>query len=334
MKCNICVVGEAWGAEEAKHRTPFIGWMSRMLNPMLDEAGISRADCLLTNVFNLLYNGKTEIFCGPKRTAIPGYGPLTKGYVQEEFQPELDRLRAEITETQPNIIIAMGNAALWAFSGHAAISKYRGATFLSTHTVPGVKVLPTYHPAAVMRQYELRPTVVFDLMKAAREAEYPEVQRPKADIYIPETIEDLHDFQAKFIRDFLSIDIETSGNHITCIGFAPSSEVGLVIPFVGSRANRNYWNSATDERHAWGFVRGLVEAKDIKKLFQNGLYDVSFLWRAYGIMAANCEHDTMLLHHALQPEALKGLGYLGSIYTDHGPWKHLHTRGSTIKRDN
>lgn len=43
--------------------------------------------------------------------------------------------------------------------------------------------------------------------------------------------------------------------------------------------------------------------------------------------------DTMLLHHALQPEALKSLGYLGSIYTDEGNWKQMREKVKTIKRE-
>ena len=41
----------------------------------------------------------------------------------------------------------------------------------------------------------------------------------------------------------------------------------------------------------------------------------------------------MLLSHALQPESLKGLAYLGSIYTDHGAWKSERKMETTIGRD-
>ena len=70
----------------------------------------------------------------------------------------------------------------------------------------------------------------------------------------------------------------------------------------------------------------------IPKLFQNGLYDIGFMLRAYGIRTMNAAEDTMLLNHALQPEMLKGLGYLGSIYGDERAWKHF-TKHETIKRD-
>jgi hypothetical protein len=73
-------------------------------------------------------------------------------------------------------------------------------------------------------------------------------------------------------------------------------------------------------------------SRPVGKIFQNGLYDIAFIWRAWKIPVMNAEEDTMLLHHALQPESLKSLGYLGSIYTDEGPWKSMR-EVKTIKRE-
>ena len=44
-------------------------------------------------------------------------------------------------------------------------------------------------------------------------------------------------------------------------------------------------------------------------------------------------HDTMLLHHSLQPEMLKGLGFLASVYADEGAWMEMRTKKGTIKQD-
>ena len=79
-------------------------------------------------------------------------------------------------------------------------------------------------------------------------------------------------------------------------------------------------------------MRRILIDPSIPKLFQNGLYDIAFLLRSVGIAVRGATHDTMLLHHALQPESLKGLGYLGSLYSNHGPWKS-ERRIATIKRD-
>lgn len=338
MQAKIAIVGEAYGEAEEKAQTPFVGYSGQELTRMLDDAGIHRADCFLTNVINQHPPGNNiEAFCGPKSEGISGYPALTKSkFLRTEFIAELERLGEELVSVDPNIIIALGNTASWALLGRTAISKYRGTTELSTHTVTGYKVLPTYHPAAVCRQWELRPTTVMDLIKAARESEFPEIRRPAVSVHIPETLSDLEDFYANFIRGCLSlaVDIETAGQQITCIGFAPSIEHALVIPiFDRRRKNRSYWPDLISEGQAWGFIRKLLMDRAIAKTFQNGMYDIAFLWRSYGLKVINAEHDTMLLHHALQPESLKGLGYLGSIYTDHGAWKQMREKVTTIKRD-
>lgn len=336
---QIAIVGEAWGEREELERTPFVGPSGYELTKMLSEAGIRRADCFLTNVINARPPGnKIEAFCGSKADGIPGFPYIAKGkYLRKEFFHEIQRLGSEIVENNPNLIICLGNTALWAFSGLTAISKNRGTTRLSTHTVADIKLLPTYHPAAILRQWELRPTTVIDLLKAARESQYPEIRRPKRSIWIEPTLDDLEVFYREYIlpASILSVDIETSGTQITCIGFAPSRSIALVVPFHDSRkAGRSYWGSLHDEQAAWRFVKRTLESPRPEKLFQNGMFDMAVLWRSYGIAARGAEDDTMLLHHALQPESLKGLGFLGSIYTDEGAWKNLRQRGGTVnKRD-
>lgn len=334
---KLALIGEAWGEYEEREQSPFVGPTGYELTKLLTEAGIYRADCFLTNVFNLRpKSNKIEALCGPKSEALPGYPALIKGkYIRKEFQHELTRLADELEAENPNLIVALGNTAMWAMLGKTAISKLRGSTDISTHTIEGFKVLPTYHPAAIFRQWELRPTTILDLIKAKREAEYPEIRRPKRTIWIEPTLEDLYEFDRQHISQckILSVDIETAGNQITCIGFAPNPRLSLVIPFLDPRRlGRSYWPTKQIERSAWAFVEDILCRKHVPKLFQNGLYDIAFLWRSYGIKVLGAEHDTMLLHHALQPESLKGLGFLGSCYTDEGAWKHMR-KVETIKRD-
>jgi DNA polymerase I-like protein with 3'-5' exonuclease and polymerase domains len=153
-------------------------------------------------------------------------------------------------------------------------------------------------------------------------------------------LEDIDEFFTRYVRtgcDLLSVDIETAGSRVTCIGFAPSAERAIVIPFDDDRAEgRSYWPTREAEKSAWKLISGVLGDGTIPKLFHNGLYDITFLARAYGILCRGCAEDTMLLQHSLQPESLKGLGYLGSLYTDHGAWKVDHKdrqRSKTIGRD-
>lgn len=334
---DILLLGEAWGEVEERERTAFVGPTGHLLNQMLVTAGLRRIDCHATNVFNLRPPGnKIEALCGDKDEGIEGYPPLAKGgYVRKEFAKELNRLADEIERYNPNLIVALGNTAAWAMLGKTTMKNLRGTVHLSTHTISGYKVLPTYHPAAIFRQYSLKPTTVLDLSKAKREASSPLVHRPERHIWIEPTLEDLYEFDRLYIQscERLAVDIETYRDCITCIGFAPREDVAIVIPFPGfQRARADYWPSLGVQHRVYHFIKEVLR-RPVPKVFQNGLYDIAFLLRAWGIGVSGVGHDTMLLHHALQPESLKGLGYLGSLYTSEGPWKQMRERVKTIKRE-
>jgi len=363
----ILIVGEARGAEEHRIGSSFVGASGVELLSLLNEAKIitlsgndkgfigdyyrrgdprsieniwrAHPEVYRTNVFQIHPPAnRLEWFCGDRAGGIESYPALLPSkYVRSEFAPELDRLADEILDRDPNLIIALGNTALWALCGRTGIGKLRGTTQLTTHCVSGYKLLPTYHPASLFRQWENRPTTIMDLIKARREAEFPDIRRPACEIWIEPTLDDIERFTNDFIIgcDLLSVDIETTGSRITCIGFAPSGERAIVIPFDDERSKGgSYWPNKQAESDAWALIRNVLIDPGIHKLFQNGLYDIAFLLRSYGIGVRGCAHDTMLLSHALQPESLKGLGYLGSIYTDFGAWKVDHkNRHETIKRD-
>lgn len=326
---DIALVGEAWGEKEEQAGKPFIGTSGWILDNMLQQVGISRSSCLVTNVFNLRPKRNDVLtLCGKKPEGIPGLPPLAKGkYVRREFEPELDRLYKEISDASPNVIIALGATAAWAFLGSMGIKGIRGATALSSPALDGKlgasrKVLPTYHPAAVARQWTIRPIVLADLDKAKRQSGSPEYLRPDRKIWIKPTLEDLATYDEQFIAPakLLSVDIETRQEQITCIGFAPSPNSAVVIPFFSESGN-SYWPDLASELRAWDYVRRWCREKP--SVFQNGLYDINFLWSRYGIEVPQAAEDTMLLHHAMQPEMEKGLGFLASIYTDEASWKFM-----------
>lgn len=339
---RIMLVGEAYGEDEAREGQPFVGASGKLLNAMLSQVGIARSESFVTNVFNLQPQPKNDVenLCGPKAEALGSYPALKAGkYIRAEYRPELERLYAEIRADNPNVIIALGATAAWALLGTSGIKKIRGAPSLLAGPAlnavgRGIKVLPTYHPANVMREWSNRAIVIADLEKAKREAEFPELIRPQREIWIEPTLDDLAEFQHRFIdpSDSLSIDIETSGDQITCVGFAPSHDRSLVVPFVDPlRSDGNYWRTLEEELEAWGYVRRWCGLEK-RRVGQNYLYDMNRLWRTMGIPAPN-EDDTMLLHHALQPEMEKGLGFLATIYTDELAWKFMRQKHETLKKE-
>jgi len=186
------------------------------------------------------------------------------------------------------------------------------------------KVVPTYHPAAIGREWSNRPVTVADLEKAKRESESPIFIRPAREIWTYPTLDDLATYERDYIlpAELLSNDIETWQDQITCIGFAPSPDSCIVIPFISElREGKSYWPTIEEELIAWNYVRRWLAMKP--SVFQNGMYDIQFLWRSYRIPVPLAQEDTMLLHHAWQPEMEKGLGFLASIYTDEPSWKHM-----------
>lgn len=191
------------------------------------------------------------------------------------------------------------------------------------------KVLATYHPSAVLRQWTLRPIFIADLQKAVRESEFPELRKPKRRIYIKPSFQDLLDFEAAHFpqAEKLACDIETKQNQITCIGFSPTPELAIVIPFF-LHSGENYWPTLREEVEVWELIRRWLAT--YPTVYQNGVYDMSYLWRVYGIAAPLASDDTMLAHHAMQPEMEKGLGFLASLYTNEGSWKFM---GKGLKHD-
>lgn len=331
---KLMIVGEAWGKDEEAVGQPFVGASGRLLNQMLAIAGIDREECYVTNVLNLRPRPSNDIknCCGPKTDGCVGMPAVSPGkYLRAEFAGELERLYSEVKTASPNLILAFGATAAWAFLRTSGISKIRGST---AEGFNGVKILPTYHPAAIMRDWTLRPIVIADLHKAKREQEFSEVRRPRRDVWVEPTILDIQNFfDVSDIGNspLVSVDIETIGDMITCVGITPRTDMSIVIPFFDpTKPDKNYWPDIKLEIGAWEAVRWVCENRPT--LFQNGMYDIHFLWRTMGIRVLNAAEDTMLLHHALQPELQKGLGFMGSIYTDEASWK-LMRKSATAKRE-
>jgi len=359
---RLLLLGEAWGATEDHFRVPFVGHSGKELFRMLCDAEVGsegheevkrvlfagdelfllkreewlrRHSIGMTNVFNLRPNGnKLDALCGPEGKGVKFRGrtlpPLVRSpkhlYMLSEFLPHLERLQEEIAQARPNLILALGAAALWGLGGAGG-----GHSDVRGTVLPGPpKILPTYHPAWILRQWSARTVTVADFVKGWRESATAEFVRPERHVLINPELEDI----AKWITScrlnpptVLSCDIETKGGQITSIGFGTARDQGLVVPFVavGETTFRSYWINASDEVAARRYARELL-ATPWPKLFQNGLYDIQWLIRD-GYRIVNAVEDTMLLHFVIHPEMRKALGFLGSLYTNEPAWKLMRDRG-------
>jgi len=325
---KILILGEFLSQRDDDEGGPFTDGLGSAFKGMLRTAGIEPRHCEFTNVMlRTSPNNSMLGFCGPKSTGIPGMKPVTAGkYMLKEYKPHLDLLWKKINTFQPNLVLAVGDLAMWAVSSENNIETARGRICKGNAALPGIKVLPIYSARQMMIDYTQRPIILADMTKAAREMEFKEIRRPQRYIHIQPNLEEIEDFIQTYIEPCttLDVDIETKGTMITCVGFAPSKERALVIPFFDAlQKDGNYWRDSHHEYLAWqACARMLRMGKEI--CGQNFQYDMQDLWQLMGIPGPTLTDDTMLLHHALQPEMKKGLGFLASIYTDELPWKFMH----------
>lgn len=327
---RIFFVGEAPGEEEENQGRPFIGVSGRLLKQMCWQVGIDLDDCSLSNVFSIRppSNDIDFFFDGePGDTEFPS---LEKGkYLNKKWLYEIARLKAEIIATQPNIIVALGRTPLLILRHVSGIGANRGVMALSS-LVP-YKCLATYHPAGILRQWGNKIIALADLQKALRESASGELRHDSSIIWINPTLADLHDFERRYmVGKTISADIETDmvRGQIKCIGFAPSPNHAISVPFLSKGGH--YWQGAGEEAAAWAWVRAIV--RDYPIIFQNGGFDAVWLIREGCPPLGYCE-DTMLLHHALYPELKKDLGFMGSLYANRPAWKQMRPRGKSGKRE-
>lgn len=327
VPCPLAFVDEAPGDTEICLGKALVGPQGQEFNRMLRLAGIDRAQCLITHLSDTQFPGDdVRSICTKEPEDAQCLRAPSGGWLPVAFMQQLDRLRAELEAAQPAVIVSMGSLALWVFTGVSNITDMRGAVSRATAIVSGTKILPTFRPGYVLRQYKMRGTVIADLRKAMAEAQRPAAvtKQSKRELWIAPSITEIRNFRDTYLRPspLISVDIETAKGQITCVGFGASANRAISVPFVDYRVpSRSYWETLEEEMEAWKLVQEILALPN-PKLFQNGPYDTFYFVR-YGLHVVNWCEDTRLLHHALYPELPKSLAYMGSVYTHESPWKRM-----------
>lgn len=351
MPTPIVIIGEAWGEQEATLQSPFVGAAGQELARMLSAAGYGnellpysfnspvrmlnywrKFPYPLLNTFNARppENNVEFFYTKPGNDAsklfLQRKFDNSIYYVKAEYEHHITHLHEALKQLKPNVIIAFGNTALWALGLPTSISKLRG-NIVGT---PFGKVLPTFHPASVLRNWSQRVIAILDLHKALRESASPSITTLSREIWTKPTIEDLYKWWNLYgsRTNLLAFDIETVSNkQISEISFASDSTHALHIPFFWKENRRftNWWPNVKTEVAAWKFVKMALES-DVPKIGQNCVqYDCYWLLKEMKIGVKNVTHDTMQMAHAWQPELEKSLGFLGSIFLDERSWKGIRT---------
>ena len=126
---DLMFIGEGPGYHEDLQGEPFVGAAGQLLNRMLAEIGIDRGDVYIANV----------ILCRP---------PGNRDPLPDEIEACTPWLLEKLELIDPRIIVTLGNFATRFILGRpVSISRVRGERF----TWEGRIVIPTFHPAAVLR---------------------------------------------------------------------------------------------------------------------------------------------------------------------------------------
>lgn len=148
---DILFIGEAPGEEEDKNALPFVGPAGNVLDKMLRYIGLDREDIYIANT----------IKCRPPSNADP---------TDEQKNECMSYLTRQIEAIKPKVIVCMGNHAtksIMTFAGLEKklepISKIHGKLFQADPIMfpAGIKVMPVYHPAAMLHN----PPLAEDLRK-------------------------------------------------------------------------------------------------------------------------------------------------------------------------
>jgi DNA polymerase len=153
---DLVFIGEAPGYYEDQQGIPFVGEAGSLLTRIIEAIGLRRDEVYITNV----------VKCRPPQNRDPE---------PEEIATCQPFLRQQIELIQPNIICALGRfAAQTLLDTSMPISKLRG----QFHEYYGIPLMPTYHPAYLLRNPGDKRLVWHD--KQMVQQRYQALQRRKA----------------------------------------------------------------------------------------------------------------------------------------------------------
>jgi DNA polymerase len=145
-EARLMFVGEAPGGDEDEQGLAFVGKAGQLLTKIIEAIDLKRDDVFIANVLK----------CRPPGNRNPETDEILS------CQPFLER---QIASIRPEVIVGLGKfAGQWLLKTMQPITRLRG----TLGTYQGIKVMPTYHPAYLLRNPEAKKDVWAD-MKVVRD---------------------------------------------------------------------------------------------------------------------------------------------------------------------
>jgi uracil-DNA glycosylase len=298
---------------------------------MLQEAGILRNECYATNVVNSRPpRNDITAWIPEDKKSITGRMVQRQGKFVDPIVAEgLDQLQKEIALVKPSVIVALGGTALWALTGNESIVKWRGSLLpLGSGSSDHPRtVIPTFHPAAVLRMWEWRAIAVLDLKRAAAVLRRGAVQQPDWKFTTRPSFSAVIDTLGKLQRmveedpTWIELDLETKASHISCCALSWSKTEAICIPFLLSATSATSYWLEEEEAFILKLLYRLLRHKNCWVRGQNLLYDCQYTYRRWHFIP-NVKQDTMISMHTLYPALPKNLAFPASLACDfYQNWK-------------
>jgi len=286
---RLILVGEAPGAEEVERGRPFIGRSGTYLRSILSSIGVASSQVLVTNV----------VKCRPLDNRDPTAAECA--LCGQFLEWELGQLGGRYP------IVALGKvAANFLLDNRSAIGRLRGVRF-DTEYGP---IIPTYHPAAALRNPNLAREIHDDIVLALKSFSENKLPVPKTILGRP-ALQALKSYLCDTNRATLVLDIETHGGYGKG-GLSPLRDdsritvLGCKIP----KGNTTYHFMSMKDMQACGRLIGSA-AKKVQIVGHNLKFDLRWLL-AFGILKPKevmdmTYWDTMV-NYALLDEEISSKG--------------------------
>lgn len=278
------IVGEAPGEVEEALGEPFIGPAGKWLDSILKAAKRRRDEFTILNTMccrppsNIYPTDPSSII--PQDAAQQGLEYCWRTHIA----PILERRRWRR-------IIAMGEHALFAVTGKRGISNWRGSPLPAKWAPTTACVMPTWHPAYIMRQQDEFHVAVHDVRKT--------LSIPPENYNLFPSLDEVASYEPEVVAFDLEWDIN---NQIRMVGFSSALYEAMVVPYEGAYIPHIH--------------RILTSAKELigHNIVTADLQVLPF--KVEGVL-----WDTLLMHHLIQPDARHGLAFVASVFSNKPFWK-------------
>ena len=295
---RVMFINESPGITEDEKGIPLIGQASKILTDIMMELGINRNEISVGNM----------VACRPQDNRAP---------FPKEVDACFEFLDQEIKLVNPELLVLLGNTPLKKLiEGVGGITKVRGKWFESKEY--NCKVLPTFHPAYILRNPQERGKLVSDLQMVKNFIEgtvFENITKPTNYLIIRN--QNQFDWLINNLNkeELWAFDTETSGldfqkDEIFIFTFSWKEYTSVLIDLRLVNFDKNY---------LWSKLKEVFE-NNSKKVTQNGSFDIEFLMMK-NININNYYCDSIFQHYLIDENSKHDLGALASLYTDKGGYE-------------